>query len=151
MELEPSGLLGRSGSLPTPLGPQLGATWSGPSAWDLSSVAATVLLDAPRSLLGRYRHTWDAKDSKLGGDVNGPGQTNPGIRAGVPSRGAGAGLEGPEGWDRNKKKKKKKRWRGTAQHTGEGGGDRDDAPSPQSPHPPPGLWAAVRLTARACA
>lgn len=78
--------LRRSGSLPTPLGPQLGTAWSGPVARDLSATAATVLLVSLRSLLGRYRHTWDAKDSKLGDDVNGPGQTNAGIRAGVQSR-----------------------------------------------------------------
>lgn len=73
---------------------------------DLSATAATVLLGSPRSLLSRYRHTWDAKDSKLGGDVNGPGQTNAGIRSRVQSRGAGAGLERQKGWDRDKKKKK---------------------------------------------
>lgn len=78
--------LRRSGSLPTPLGPQLGTAWSGPVARDLSATAATVLLGSLRSLLGRYRHTWDAKDSKLGDDVNGPGQTNARIRAGVQSR-----------------------------------------------------------------
>jgi hypothetical protein len=74
---------------------------------DLSATAATVLLGSPRSLLSRYRHTWDAKDSKLGGDVNGPGQTNAGIRSRVQSRGAGAGLERQKGWDRDKKKKKR--------------------------------------------
>lgn len=58
-----------------------------------------MLLGSPRSLLGHYRHTWDVKDSKLGGDVNGPVQTNPGIHAGVQSTGAGAGLESQKGWD----------------------------------------------------
>nr|BAC33527.1 unnamed protein product [Mus musculus] len=107
MGLKPSGLLSAPEVYPLLWGPSWEQLGGGPAVRDLSATAATVLLGSPRSLLSRYRHTWDAKDSKLGGDVNGPGQTNAGIRSRVQSRGAGAGLERQKGWDRDKKKKKR--------------------------------------------
>lgn len=107
------------------------------------SGAATVLLGALRSLLGRYRHTWDAKDSKLGGDVNGPGQTNSGISARVPSRDSGACYRGPRGGIGKKKKVTRhrlKHWRGR----------RRQRRRPSLSCLPLSLRAAVKPTARFC-
>lgn len=131
-------LLLRSLRLQTALPPHLGAARQSPAARDLSAAAAPVLPGAPRRLpRRRSRHTWGARGSKLGGDVNGPGRTSP-----------QTGAAGWAGWDGEKVTRPPQRRppQRRSNDIGEGGGDRGDAPSHSArslcPRPRPGAFGA---------